>query len=237
MRGNERATNEIRNVQIIPHYLHHLPSSILIEMGHTRVLCTAIIEEKVPVFLKNTELGWLTAEYSMMPNSTPNRINRENGIVRHGRHMEIQRLIGRSLRTAFDLKNLGNKTIQVDCDVLEADGGTRTASITGAYVAVCLALQSHHMPLSLVTRQIASISVGMIKKEVLLDLDFLEDSQADVDLNIVMDMEGKLVEIQGTGEKRSFSLEELNTMLQYAKKGIVELFEYQKNVLLQFPWE
>jgi len=206
-------------------------------MGNTRVLCTAIIEEKVPVFLKNTDSGWLTAEYGMMPNSTPNRINRENGVIRHGRHMEIQRLIGRSLRTAFDLKNLGTRTIQVDCDVLEADGGTRTASITGSYVAVCLALQSHHMPISLVKRQIASISVGLFKHEVLLDLDFLEDSQADVDLNVVMDDSGNFIEIQGTGEKRAFSFEELNTMLQYGKKGITELFDEQNKVLSQFPWE
>ncbi|MDD4664091.1 MAG: ribonuclease PH [Caldisericia bacterium] len=235
MRGNERADNALRTVKITPHYLHHLPSSILIEMGSTRVLCTAIIEEKVPVFLKNTDSGWLTAEYGMMPNSTPNRINRENGVIRHGRHMEIQRLIGRSLRTAFDLKNLGTRTIQVDCDVLEADGGTRTASITGSYVAVCLALQSHHMPISLVKRQIASISVGLLKHEVLLDLDFLEDSQADVDLNVVMDDSGNFIEIQGTGEKRAFSLEELNTMLQYGKKGITELFDEQNKVLSQFP--
>lgn len=151
--------------------------------------------------------------------------------------MEIQRLIGRSLRTAFDLKNLGTRTIQVDCDVLEADGGTRTASITGSYVAVCLALQSRHMPISLVKRQIASISVGLLKHEVLLDLDFLEDSQADVDLNVVMDDSGNFIEIQGTGEKRAFSLEELNTMLQYGKKGITELFDEQNKVLSQFPWE
>ncbi|MCE5223755.1 ribonuclease PH [bacterium] len=237
MRGIERAGNALRTVKITPHYLHHLPSSTLIEMGNTRVLCTAIIEEKVPVFLKNTDSGWLTAEYGMMPNSTPTRINREIGVIRHGRHMEIQRLIGRSLRTAFDLKNLGTRTIQVDCDVLEADGGTRTASITGSYVAVCLALQSRHMPISLVKRQIASISVGLLKHEVLLDLDFLEDSQADVDLNVVMDDSGNFIEIQGTGEKRAFSLEELNTMLQYGKKGITELFDEQNKVLSQFPWE
>ena len=237
MRGNERTNNELRTVRLTPHYLFHLPSSVLMEMGHTRVLCTAIIEEKVPIFLKNTDQGWLTAEYSMMPNSTPTRINRENGVVRHGRHMEIQRLIGRSLRTAFDLKNLGSRTIQIDCDVLEADGGTRTASITGAYVAVCLALQAHHLPYSLVLHQIASVSVGMIKKEVLLDLDFLEDSQADIDLNIVMDDQERLVEIQGTGEKRSFSQDELNEMLQYGKKGIFELMEAQTNTLKQFAWD
>lgn len=237
MRSTERSVNELRSVNITPHYLHHLPSSVLMEMGNTRVLCTAIIEDKVPLFLKNTDSGWLTAEYSMIPNSTPNRINRENGVVRHGRHIEIQRLIGRSLRTAIDLKNLGNKTIQIDCDVLEADGGTRTASITGSYVAVCLALQSHHLPHSLVKRQIASISTGILKNDVLLDLDFLEDSQADVDLNLVMDDTGKFIEIQGTGEKRSFSLTELNTMLQYGTKGIHELFDYQNNVLAHFPWE
>lgn len=237
MRGNERQDNELRKVKITPHYLHHLPSSVLMEMGNTRVLCTAIIEEKVPLFLKNTDHGWLTAEYSMMPNSTPNRINRENGVVRHGRHMEIQRLIGRALRTAIDLNNLGNKTIQVDCDVVEADGGTRTASITGSYVAVCLALQSHHLPRALISRQIASVSVGMLKQEALLDLDFLEDSQADIDMNLVMDNTGHLIEIQGTGEKRSFSFEELNTMLQYGKKGILELLEYQNKVLSHFPWD
>lgn len=203
------------------------------EMGSTKVICSAIIEDRVPFFLRNSDQGWLTAEYSMLPSSTPTRTQREIGSVRHGRSVEIQRLIGRSLRMAFDLKQFKEKTIMVDCDVIQADGGTRTASITGAYVAICLALHHNIGPSYTPERQVASISVGKVDHMMLLDLNYEEDVRAALDINIIMDDQGKIIEIQGTGEKEPFAREELVQVLDLGQKGIQELLDLQKKVIQQ----
>ncbi len=203
------------------------------EMGSTKVICSAIIEDRVPFFLRNSDQGWLTAEYSMLPSSTPTRTQREIGSVRHGRSVEIQRLIGRSLRMAFDLKQFKEKTIMVDCDVIQADGGTRTASITGAYVAICLALHHNIGHSYTPERQVASISVGKVDHMMLLDLNYEEDVRAALDINIIMDDQGKIIEIQGTGEKEPFAREELVQVLDLGQKGIQELLEIQQTVIQQ----
>lgn len=232
MRSKNRSNNQIREAKIIPHYLDHLPGSVLIQLGKTKVICAVNIEEKVPPFLRNTGQGWLTAEYAMLPSSTPIRTQREFGVSRQGRSVEIQRLIGRSLRNVIDLSQIKERTIQIDCDVIQADGGTRTASITGAYVALTLALKAFSIPESALIRQIASISIGVVKGSVLLDLDYEEDSTADADFNLVMDHQGDIIELQGTGEKKPFSTGELETVLSYGKKGIFELMELQKKSIL-----
>lgn len=212
---------------IIPNYLKFAQGSALIKLGDTQVLCSATIEEKLPPFLKNSEQGWLTAEYSMLPTSSSSRMTREFGTLRHGRSVEIQRLIGRALRSAVNLKQIKGKTISVDCDVLQADGGTRTASITGSFVAVVFALKKANcIPLP-IKRQIAAISLGIVNDEILLDLDFHEDSNADVDFNLIMDRDENIIEIQGTAEKNSFKKENLLKFLEIGYKGISDLFKLQ----------
>lgn len=233
---SERKNNELRNVKITNDYLLHPNGSVLFEMGNTKVICTAMVENKVPPFMKGTGSGWVTAEYSMLPGSTETRKSR--GTARgkvDGRSTEIQRLIGRSLRSIVDLKSLGEVTIWIDCDVIQADGGTRTASITGAYIAMVEAMKKmkndgliEEIP---VNNYLAAISVGKVGDEILLDLEYAEDSHAIVDMNVIMTDEGKFIEIQGTGEESPFSMDELNEMLKLAKDGIDLLIEKQKVIL------
>ena len=236
MRLNQRAHNQLRPVGIIRHYTKHAEGSVLIKFGDTHVLCTASIDEKVPSFLKGQNQGWITAEYGMLPRSTGSRMDREAARGKQsGRTQEIQRLIGRSLRAIIDLKKLGERTIQIDCDVIQADGGTRTASITGAYVAVHDAI-SHLMNQKLISESplidaVAAISVGLHEGKPLLDLDYSEDSSCDTDMNIVMTGSGGFVEIQGTAEGTPFSREMMDQMSDLAAEGIKELIQLQKNVL------
>jgi ribonuclease PH len=236
MRLNQRAQNQLRPVEIIRHYTKHAEGSVLIKFGDTHVLCTASIDEKVPSFLKGQNQGWITAEYGMLPRSTGSRMDREAARGKQsGRTQEIQRLIGRSLRAIIDLKKLGERTIQIDCDVIQADGGTRTASITGAYVAVHDAI-THLINQKLISESplidsVAAISVGLHEGKPLLDLDYSEDSSCDTDMNIVMTGSGGFVEIQGTAEGKPFSREMMNQMADLAAEGIKELIQLQKNVL------
>lgn len=236
MRLNQRAHNQLRPVEITRHYTKHAEGSVLIKFGDTHVLCTASIDEKVPSFLKGQNQGWITAEYGMLPRSTGSRMDREAARGKQsGRTQEIQRLIGRSLRAIIDLKKLGERTIQIDCDVIQADGGTRTASITGAYVAVHDAI-SHLMNQKLISESplidaVAAISVGLHEGKPLLDLDYSEDSSCDTDMNIVMTGSGGFVEIQGTAEGTPFSREMMDQMSDLAAEGIKELIQLQKNVL------
>lgn len=236
-RHDGRTSNELRSVTLLPDYLIHPEGSVLIQVGNTKVICTATIEEKVPGFLRGQGKGWITAEYSMLPRATAARTVRDaaRGKI-NGRTMEIQRLIGRALRAIVDLEALGEKTLWVDCDVIQADGGTRTASITGAFVALTQAIAKIHenKPFSKfpVTDFLAATSVGFIDEiGPVLDLDYIEDSSANVDMNIVMTGNGRFVEIQGTGEEATFSREELNTLLDLGEKGISELIAVQKEVL------
>ena len=235
-RPNDRANDEMRPIRIIPGFVKHPDGSVLIEVGDTRVLCSAFIEEKVPHFLKGTGTGWVTAEYSLLPSSTETRTPREaaRGKI-SGRTSEIQRLIGRSLRAVVDMKMLGERPIWIDCDVIQADGGTRTASITGAFVAMYMAL-SKLVETGVITTvpiksYVAAVSVGISKDIPVLDLEYIEDSEAEVDMNVVMTSDGEFVEIQGTGEGRSFSRAELDTLLALAQKGINELIAGQKSIL------
>ncbi|MGI6554391.1 MAG: ribonuclease PH [Bacillota bacterium] len=236
LRVDGRSPNAVRKVEITRDYLKHAEGSVLIEMGNTRVICAATIEDKVPLFLKGKEQGWVTAEYSMLPRATRERTVREasKGKVT-GRTHEIQRLIGRSLRSVVDLSVLGERTIWLDCDVIEADGGTRTASITGAFVALVDALnklKEQEVFSDLPVRDfLAAISVGKVHDEILLDLCFEEDCEAQVDMNVVMTGSGRIVEVQGTAEENPFTRSELDLMLSYAEKGIVELIDIQKRVL------
>lgn len=231
-----RSPQELRKVSITRNYIKYAEGSVLIEMGDTRVICTATIEDKVPIFLRNTGQGWVTAEYGMLPRATETRNVRESSKGKlSGRTQEIQRLVGRALRSVVDLKALGERTIWVDCDVIQADGGTRTASITGAFVCLVDALASlqeagqfEQLP---ITDFLAAVSVGIVDQEVLLDLCFQEDSTAQVDMNVVMTAGGKLVEVQGTAEQYPFTRSEMNVMLDYAEAGIKQLVELQKNVL------
>lgn len=235
-RSDGRESNELRPIRIIPDYLEFAAGSALIEMGKTKVLVAATIEEKVPPFLKGTGTGWITAEYAMLPCSTETRTPRERTQGRiSGRSQEIQRLIGRALRAAVDLKALGERQILLDCDVIQADGGTRTASVTASCVALALALKKllderkiDEFPL---LNLVAGISVGLVNGEYLLDLDYNEDSQAEVDMNIVETDTGQLVEIQATGEKRPYTRKELATMLRLAHEGLQSIFEIQRSVL------
>ena len=227
----------IRTVKITPNYITHPEGSVLIEVGGTKVICNASIEKRVPSFLRGQGKGWITAEYSMLPRATNTRNIREasKGKI-SGRTMEIQRLIGRSLRSVVDLDLIGERTIWIDCDVIQADGGTRTASITGAFVAMALACHKLVLEESItkfpVTDFLAAISVGVLENEAIsVDLDYEEDSQAKVDMNVVMTGNGEFVEIQGTGEESTFSYQELNEMLSEANKGINQLFDYQKEIL------
>ncbi|WP_430883806.1 ribonuclease PH [Fusibacter sp. JL216-2] len=235
-RIDNRKVDEIRPVKITPNYLLHPDGSVLIEMGLTKVICTAMVEEKVPPFLKGKDSGWVTAEYSMMPGSTQQRKIRAaaKGKI-DGRSQEIQRLIGRSLRSIVELDKLGERTIWIDCDVIQADGGTRTASITGAYVALMMALEKlkaqeliEEIP---VKESVAAISVGIVGECPVLDLCYAEDSTAKVDMNLIMTGDGRFIELQGTGEEAPFTRDELNTMMSYGEKGIRELIQIQNEVL------
>lgn len=235
-REDGRANNEIRPVTITRGYLKYAEGSCLIEMGDTRVVCTASVEDKVPPFLKNTGTGWVTAEYGMIPRSCRTRNVREAAKGQlGGRTMEIQRLIGRALRSVFDLKAIGERTVWLDCDVIQADGGTRTASITGAFVALAEAGEWMRRE-GLVNRNpvldyLAAVSVGIVGNEEMLDLQYNEDCIAAVDMNVVMTGKGKFVEIQSTAEGLPFSRDKFNRLLDLAQKGIIELFGVQRNAL------
>ncbi len=235
-RFDGRNVDELRPVKMTKDYLMHPEGSVLIEMGNTKVICTASIEDRVPPFLKGSGKGWITAEYSMLPRSTHSRKIREASRGKlEGRTQEIKRLIGRALRSVVDLDKLGEKTIWIDCDVIQADGGTRTASITGAFVALMDALNKmknenvfNKLPIK---RYMAAVSVGVVDGEAVLDLCYEEDSSAKVDMNIVMSDNGKFIEIQGTGEDSPFDKNELNKLLELGEKGIMELIDIQKKIL------
>ena len=236
MRENGRTNDTIRDLKITRNFLKYADGSVLVEMGGTKVICGVSVEEKVPMFLRNSGKGWLTAEYSMLPRATQSRTVREatQGRV-GGRTHEIQRLIGRALRGVVNLDALGERTVWIDCDVIQADGGTRTASITGAFVALVdalFALKRKGMIQKVPLRDsVAAVSVGLVKGEALLDLSYSEDSSAEVDMNFVMTGKGMLIEVQGTAEKAPFSKEMFDTMYQYAHKGILEITRLQKQVL------
>jgi ribonuclease PH len=236
LRPSGRAVDEMRAIKFTRNYTKHAEGSVLIEFGDTKVICNASVEEKVPPFLKGAGSGWITAEYGMLPRSTGTRSQREAAHGKQsGRTQEIQRLIGRSLRAAADLKALGEHTITIDCDVLQADGGTRTAAITGGYVALADAV-NHMLTGKMIDKNplfgmIASVSVGIYAGAPVLDLDYAEDSQAETDMNIVMNDAGAFIEIQGTAEGHAFRGEELHAMLELAKKGIDELLRSQQEIL------
>lgn len=236
-RHDERVENELRPVTIETDYLIHPEGSVLISVGNTKVICTASIEDRVPPFLRGSGKGWVTAEYSMLPRATGQRTQREatRGKV-GGRTMEIQRLIGRALRAVTDLEALGERTIWVDCDVIQADGGTRTASITGAFVAMAIAAEKvaekHQLKKFPITDYLAATSVGVLEEGALvLDLNYVEDSAAAVDMNVVMTGAGAFVELQGTGEEATFTKEEMNGLVTLAEEGIQQLFIHQKEAL------
>lgn len=237
MRPNSRLENELRDITIETGFIKHPEGSVLITVGDTKVICNASIEERVPPFMRNQGKGWITAEYQMLPRATEQRNIREAAKGKlSGRTMEIQRLIGRALRAVVDLEKLGERTIWVDCDVIQADGGTRTASITGAFVAMVLALgklvDNKALETLPITDYLAAISVGVMPdSSAILDLEYVEDSQAAVDMNVVMTGNGEFVEIQGTGEEATFSHKELLSMLTLAEEGITNLFEYQKQAI------
>jgi ribonuclease PH len=236
MRPSHRAPDQMRPATLTRNYTMHAEGSVLVEFGHTRVLCNASVEERVPPFLRGKGQGWVTAEYGMLPRSTSERMGREAARGRQGgRTMEIQRLIGRSLRAVVDMKKLGERTITVDCDVIQADGGTRTASITGGFVALAEAIHKlmadgrlRENPL---TGTVASVSVGIYQGTPVLDLDYAEDANAETDMNVVMTDSGQFIEVQGTAEGHPFSEEEMQQMLALARKGIAELCARQKAAL------
>jgi len=236
MRPSQRTPSQLRQIRITRHYTKHAEGSVLIECGDTKVICTASVEERVPPHKKGSGEGWVTAEYGMLPRSTGERMGREAARGKQsGRTQEIQRLIGRSLRAVVDLKKLGERTIQIDCDVIQADGGTRTASITGAFVALHDAVDGL-MSKGLVQETplkdfIAAISVGIYEGTPVLDLDYLEDSDCDTDMNVVMLGSGHFVEVQGTAEGHAFSRAEMNALLDLAHGGIAELIQMQRKVL------
>ena len=235
-RLNDRAPNELRPVSITPDFTMHAEGSVLIEVGYTRVICTASVEEKVPPFLRNTGKGWVTAEYGMLPRATTTRSGREAAAGKvGGRTMEIQRLIGRSMRSIVELEHLGERTIWLDCDVIQADGGTRCASITGAFVALVVALgklkQNDQLKTIPVTDYVAAISVGVVGGMPLLDLAYEEDSKADVDMNIVKTSDGRFIEIQGTAEAEPFGTDTLTGLLALADKGIADLIAKQRAIV------
>jgi ribonuclease PH len=236
MRFDGRANDEMRPVLITPGYLDHPEGSALIEVGRTRVICTASVEERVPHWLRDQNRGWVTAEYGMLPRSTHQRTPRETRGPRD-RTQEIRRLIGRSLRAGVDLKLLGERTVTIDCDVIQADGGTRTASITGGYVALALALRKLIKGGLLSPRvlgsSIAATSVGVVQDQILLDLNYEEDSQAQVDFNVVMTAAGEYVEVQGTAEEGTFSKESMDKLLGAAEKGIADLVKLQRDAYSQ----
>ncbi|PXW91310.1 RNAse PH [Nitrosomonas sp. Nm84] len=237
-RSHHRISAQIRPVRITRHYIKHADGSVLIECGDTKVICTASISEQIPPFLKGQGQGWLTAEYGMLPGSTHSRMQREAAKGKQsGRTMEIQRLIGRALRAVVDLKKLGERTIQIDCDVIQADGGTRTASITGAFVALHDAVEKliyqQLIETTPIIDHVAAISVGVYQGIPVLDLDYIEDSSCDTDMNVVMTGSLGIVEVQGTAEGNAFSRKELDIMLNMAQHGIQELIAIQKEVLAQ----
>jgi len=236
MRPSNRQPDEMRPVSIRRNYTMHAEGSVLIEFGNTKVLCNASIEDRVPGFLRGKGQGWVTAEYGMLPRSTTQRMGREASRGKQGgRTMEIQRLIGRSLRAVMDMEKLGERTVTIDCDVIQADGGTRTASITGGFVALADAINKlvadGTLKESPLCGSVASISVGIYKGTPILDLDYPEDSNAETDMNVVMTDTGKFIEVQGTAEGHPFSEEEMNQMLALAKKGIGELGQMQQTAL------
>ncbi|MEW6170732.1 MAG: ribonuclease PH [Candidatus Omnitrophota bacterium] len=232
MRSDARGLDKIRRINITRNYIKYAEGSCLIEMGNTRVICTASVDENVPPFLKGSGTGWLTAEYGMLPRSCQTRIQREKT---SGRTYEIQRLIGRSLRAVINLKEIGERTIRIDCDVIQGDGGTRSASITGSFIALidCLNKMKKGKLISKIPVDdfVAAISVGILQSNYLLDLNYQEDSCADVDMNVVMTGSGEFIEIQGTGERKTFTKEEMEQLVNLASKGINELIEIQKNIL------
>src|SRR6266404_3316303 len=236
MRAGQRSSDQMRRIEIIPQFISSAEGSALIRLGETQVICTASIEDGVPQFMKGCGRGWITSEYAMIPRATDTRTPREATRGRQGgRTMEIQRLIGRSLRAVTDLESLGERTAWVDCDVIRADGGTRTASITGSLVALGLAFQRlfeakavRRIPLK---DYVAAISVGMVGREVLLDLDYIEDSNAEVDMNVVMTGSNQLVEVQATAEGHAFTLDELMQLVEIARPGIQELLALQQSIL------
>ena len=235
-RSDNRAADQLRPINIVPDYINTAEGSVLIEVGNTRVICTASIEEAVPQFMRNTGKGWITAEYAMLPRSTLTRTPREVTKGRpSGRTHEIQRLVGRSLRAVVDLARLGERTLWIDCDVIQADGGTRTASITGAFVALGLALQKLVEAGSLASLPlldyVAAVSVGVVDGEILLDLCYEEDSRAEVDMNFVMTARRKLVEVQATAERQVFDEEQLQRMIALASQGVQTLIAKQQAVL------
>jgi ribonuclease PH len=234
-RADGRAFDQMRQIKISPGYLKYAEGSVFIEMGNTHVICSASLEDRVPPFLKNTGKGWVTAEYSMIPRATLTRSQRDSQGRINGRSQEIQRLIGRSLRAIIDLGALGERQITVDCDVIQADGGTRTASITGSYVALYQCLlnmkQMGIIKTNPLKNAVAAISVGIVRSYVMLDLCYEEDSQAEVDFNVVMTDAGNFVEVQGTAENKAFSKQSLNELLNLAEGGIKGLFEVQKSVI------
>ncbi|MBI5891179.1 MAG: ribonuclease PH [Nitrosomonadales bacterium] len=236
MRPSQRKPDQLRAIRISRHYTKHAEGSVLIECGDTRVICTASVEERVPPHKKGSGEGWVTAEYGMLPRSTGERMGREAAKGKQsGRTQEIQRLIGRSLRAVVDLKKLGERTVTLDCDVIQADGGTRTASITGAYVAlhdaVSALMQKGLVKENPLRDSVAAISVGIYQGTPVLDLDYPEDSDCDTDMNVVMLGSGHFVEVQGTAEGHPFSREEMDTLLELAKNGIVQLSELQHEAL------
>lgn len=236
MRTNQRADSELRPIRLTRAFTRHAEGSVLVEFGQTRVLCNVSVEDKVPGFLRGKGRGWLTAEYGMLPRATHTRSDREAARGKQGgRTLEIQRLIGRSLRAVVDLAALGERTLQIDCDVLQADGGTRTASITGAWVAVVDAVtwmrERGMITVDPVREAVAAVSVGMRHGEALLDLDYEEDSSCDTDMNLVMTAGGAFVEIQGTAEGRAFTQDELNSMLTLGRAGTMELIRLQHAAL------
>ena len=235
LRIDDRKNNNLRPVKITKDFLKHPQGSVLIEMGNTKVICTAMVENSTARHLTGTGQGWVTAEYSMLPGSTVSRKKRDKGGKQDGRSVEIQRLIGRSLRSVVDMKKLGEKTIWIDCDVIQADGGTRTASITGAYVAMLLAMkrmmedgQLAELP---VTGYVSAISVGIVEDEPILDLCYEEDSRAMIDMNVVMTDKGEFIEIQGTGEERPFKRSELDELLKLAEEGCRKLHQMQEEII------
>ncbi len=236
MRFDSRENDQLRAVKMTKDYLCHPQGSVLIEMGNTKVICTAMIEEKVPPFLKGSGKGWITAEYGMLPGSTHTRKTRDSSKGKiDGRSMEIQRLIGRALRSVVDLEKLGERTIWIDCDVIQADGGTRTASITGSFAALMCAfnkmIAAGQLESAPITDYVAAVSVGVVEGIPVLDLCYEEDSKAEVDMNLVMTGSGKFIEIQGTGEERPFDQSELTQMLALGDKGIRELMTLQKQLI------
>lgn len=236
MRSDGRKDKQLRPLVITPDYIKHADGSVLIEVGATRVICTAKLEDRTPPFLRGTGKGWITAEYGMLPSSSSTRIARESSRGKvGGRTHEIQRLIGRSLRAVADMSQLGERTVWIDCDVIQADGGTRTASITGAYVALAMAarrwLTAGVIQKPLLNDAVAAVSVGIIDGRVLLDLNYEEDSRAEVDMNIVMTGSGKFIEVQGTAEHAPFTTSKLDRLTETAAQGIKELLKAQKVIL------